>query len=73
MGKNQPENKINELRHKKDELEQKNQELEREWIRKQTVLVTQTNKYNLLDGETSALKTQQTILEQKKMRLNNQY
>ena len=45
----------------------------REWIKKQTFLVMQNNRYNKLDEEVSQLKTKQTIMEQKKMRLNQNY
>lgn len=47
--------------------------MQREWIKKQTLLVSQNNIYGSTDEKVSQLKTKQTILEQKKMRLNVSY
>ncbi len=44
-----------------------------DWIKKQTLLVEHQKKMQYLESQKSALQTEQTILEQKKMRLNTKY
>ncbi|EGR29882.1 hypothetical protein IMG5_146550 [Ichthyophthirius multifiliis] len=67
------EAKRNNLKRLADEKAYENEQMQREWIKKQTFLVMQNNRYNKLEEEVSQLKTKQTIMEQKKMRLNQNY
>lgn len=47
--------------------------MEGDWIKKQTLLVKHNDKLIAMDDHLSELKTKQTILEQKKLRLNQTY
>ena len=49
------------------------QMMEGEWIKKQTLLVKHTNKLMVMEDSLSELKTKQTVMEQKKLRLNGTY
>ena len=49
------------------------QVMEGEWIKKQTLLVKHSNKLMIMEDHLSELKTKQTIMEQKKLRLNQTY
>jgi len=48
-------------------------QLERDWIKKQTTLVSHQTKFNKIEDDTTELKTKKTILDQKKMRLQTIY
>lgn len=73
MSRGPLEAKRNNLIRKTAELNKENDSMQRDWIKKQTLLVSQNNIYNSTDEKVSQLKTKQTILEQKKMRLNVSY
>ncbi|KAL4455762.1 hypothetical protein ABPG74_003172 [Tetrahymena malaccensis] len=73
MSRGPLEAKRNNLIRKTQELGKENDLMQREWIKKQTLLVTQNNRLNRIEEDVSQLKTKQTILEQKKLRLNNNY
>ena len=62
-------NLLREIEDTKVDLEEK----KGDWIKKQTGLVDQTNTMMMIDEEVTHLKTKQTILEQKKHRLNSTY
>lgn len=47
--------------------------MHRDWIKDQEKLVRNNNNFEKLDELVSNLKTKETILQQKKLRYNNQY
>ncbi len=48
-------------------------QIQKEWIANQTELIEQQNEFQTLQSDSDDLKTQKSILEQKKLRLNNNY
>lgn len=73
MSRGPLEAKRNNLIRKTQELSKENDLKQRDWIKKQTQLVMQNNSYERTNEAVSQLKTKQTILEQKKLRLNTNY
>eukprot|EP00828_Plagiopyla_frontata_P046349 TRINITY_DN819_c0_g1_i6.p1 TRINITY_DN819_c0_g1~~TRINITY_DN819_c0_g1_i6.p1 ORF type:complete len:600 (-),score=114.24 TRINITY_DN819_c0_g1_i6:152-1951(-) len=63
----------NGLKRSREEHNQKIEEYKREWTKKQTQLVTLNNQLEAEETDLNHLKVKQTILEQKKLRLNNNY
>jgi len=63
----------NHLWNQIKEKTEQSQLLERQWIKKQTALVKQQQQLSRVSEEANNLRTQKTILEQKKMRLNSKY
>jgi hypothetical protein len=64
--------KIKELNQKKEELMKCIEDGEKEWIDKKTSQVEMENLYNIVNDECLDKKSKQTILFQKKSRLENQ-
>lgn len=60
-------NLLREIDDKRKDLEEK----KGDWIKKQTALVDQSNLLQAIDEEVNKLMTKQTVLEQKKHRLNS--
>jgi chromosome segregation ATPase len=67
------ETKLRNLHKEADEYKEKNEELLRDWMKKQTTLVHKSNVLEELNGALLSLQTKKTILEQKKVRLNESY
>ena len=56
-----------------EELEKNCSELYRDWIKKQTELVNKNNELEQIKDNVTTLDNKKTIMEQKKIRLNNNY
>ena len=72
-GKNPLENKLINLVRETEELEKNCSELYRDWIKKQTELVNKNNELEQIKDNVTTLDNKKTIMEQKKIRLNNNY
>ena len=73
QGKNPLENKLINLIRETEELDKSSNELYREWIKKQTELVSRNNELDQLRENVTNLENKKTIMEQKKSRLNQNY
>ena len=73
QGKNPEENKLINLRRETEDLQKHCNQLYREWIKKQTLLVQQNNKLQEVHESVVELSNKKMIMEQKKMRLNQNY
>lgn len=73
QGKNPLENKLINLIRETEELDKNSNELYREWIKKQTELVSRNNELDQLRENVTNLENKKTIMEQKKSRLNQNY
>lgn len=73
QGKNPLENKLINLIRETEELDKNSSELYREWIKKQTELVSRNNELDQLRENVTNLENKKTIMEQKKSRLNQNY
>lgn len=73
QGKNPLENKLINLIRETEELEANCGELYRDWIKKQTELVSRNNELDTLKDNVTSLENKKTIMEQKKSRLKNNY
>ncbi|KRX04742.1 hypothetical protein PPERSA_11798 [Pseudocohnilembus persalinus] len=71
--RNKDEAEKDSLKKSTKELKDANEKMQRDWISKQTELVSKHTQGEQIEENVNNLKTQQTILEQKKSRLNNQY
>jgi chromosome segregation ATPase len=73
QGKNPLENKLINLIRETEELETRSGELYRDWIKKQTELVSRNNELDQLSEYVLNLENKKTIMGQKKSRLNGNY
>lgn len=65
------EAKKNNIRKQIDEMEEEKVQIQKEWIANQTALIEQQTRLSSISRDSDDLRTQKTILEQKKLRLNN--
>lgn len=65
------EAKKNNIEKEINEMEDKITQVQKEWIANQTELIEQQNTLSTIGSDCESLRTQKTILEQKKLRLNN--